>query len=173
MFANAKPESPEFTAGERQVAHYLPADLQAPNHNDLRAFMHAWFASFDHAAPAEFFLTYLDDADMTFNMDGQVLAHDHASFRTWYAEALQHIPWDFHDVLGVDITGTSDTGWTAGFFFRHVGEWHDQPLSEESATAPGRPFNRVLRATWRVEHTGQHFLIRRYELTTVQTVLAQ
>ena len=30
---------------------------------------------------------------MTFNLNGEALAHDHASFRAWYADALTHIPW--------------------------------------------------------------------------------
>ena len=159
--------APEFTSAEREVARYRPADLRAPNHNDVRAFVHAWFAAFDHADPAEFFLGHLDDADMTFNMDGQALAHDHASFRTWYADALTHIPWDFHDVRDIAVTGLGPTGWTAEFFFPHVGEWLDKP-----GEGPGRPFNRVLRATWRLEHVDGRFVIRRYELATAHTVLA-
>ncbi len=156
----------EFTPAEREVAHRRPADLKAPNGNDVRSFVHAWFAAFDHADEAEFFLGHLEDADMTFNMDGKVLAHDHASFRAWYADALVHIPWDYHDIRDITVTGLSATGWAAEFFFRHTGEWRDV------ADGPVRPFNRVLRATWRLEHAGGRFVIRRYELATAQTALA-
>ena len=160
-----------FTPAERQVVRYRPDDVKAPNHNDLRSFIHAWFAGFDHTAPADFFLDHFDDADMTFNFGGQPLASDHASFRSWYADALEHIPWDFHDLLdGVTVTGVYPTGWVAEFYFRHVGEWHDLPLSDP-ATGPGRHFNRVLRANWRVEHDGDKFIIRRYELAIAQDVL--
>lgn len=159
-----------FAEAERQVLRYQPADVGAPNHNDLRAFVHTWFAAFDHRGPADFFLAHLDDADMTFNLDGEALATDHGSFRAWYADALEHIPWDFHDVLHIAVTGTHDTGWTAEFFFRHVGEWREVALSEDPS-AEGRHFNRVLRANWRVEHGGEGFVIRRYELTNVQDVI--
>ena len=169
------PEPAAFTAAQRQVARFRPADLKAPNQNDLCAFVHAWFAGFDHIEPAEFFLAHWDDADMTFNMDGQVLAHDHASFRAWFADALRHIPWDFHAILDLRVTGTLASGWTAEFFVRHVGEWHEQPphADADADAAPGRYFNRLIRANWRVEHDGQRFIIRRYELATAQTLLAQ
>ena len=157
----------DCTASEAQVGRFRPDDLKATNQNDVRAFQHAWFAAFDHAERAEFFLGHLDDTDMTFNMDGMSLAHDHASFRAWYADALRHIPWDFHDILHTTITGTHRTGWTLQFAFRHVGEWRDDPDAEAV-----RPFNRVLRADWRVEHDGRRFVIRRYELATAQTILA-
>ncbi len=155
----------QFTAAEQEVARYQPRDVQAPNHNDLRSFIHSWFAAFDHRTSADYFLRHLDDADMTFNFDGQALAHDHQSFRTWYADALEHIPWDFHNIIDVTITGTCDTGWTADFFFIHVGEWRD------AAQDAGRSFNRVLHGIWRVEHTGDHFVIRRYELAIAQNTI--
>lgn len=160
------PSEADFSAAERQVARCRPADIKAPNHNDLRSFVHAWFAGFDHIAPAEFFLAHFDDADMTFNFGGQPLAHNHASFRAWFADALTHIPWDFHDVLDITVTGTHATGWQAEFFFRHVGEWRD---SQDSKAV--RPFNRVLRAHWRVEHNGERFIIRRYELSIAQNAI--
>ncbi|WP_374947626.1 ester cyclase [Agreia sp.] len=156
----------EFTAAEAEVLRYEPAELKAPNHNDVRSFVHAWFAAFDHAAEAEFFTTHLDDGDMTFTLDGDALAHDHASFRDWYADALRHIPWDFHSIIEIDIAGNHRTGWTLEFFFRHVGKWLDEPN-----TSTGRPFNRVLHATWRLEHTGSDFLIRRYDLTIAQNTM--
>lgn len=156
----------EFSVAQAQVLRYRPQELKAPNHNDVRSFVHAWFAAFDHAAEAEFFTAHLDDADMTFDFDGQSLAHDHASFRSWYADAVRHIPWDFHSVIEIDIAGNHRTGWALEFFFRHVGEWLDDP---DSST--GRMFNRVLHATWKLEHTGSDFLIRRYNLTIAQNSL--
>lgn len=48
---------------------------------------------------------------------------DHESFRARYADALRHIPWDFHEMLD----GVSPAGWAAEFSFRHVGEWPDDP----------------------------------------------
>lgn len=166
---SAKDPEPDTTApspGERQVLRYRPQQVEALNHNDLRAFLHSWFAAFDHRAPAEFFLGHLDDADMTFNLDGQALATDHASFRTWYADALEHIPWDFHDVLdGVRITGNLATGWTAEFQFRHVGQWQDSPQARR------RLFNRVLAATWHVVADRDRFVIHRYELVVDQDVI--
>lgn len=151
----------DFAAAEAQIARHKPQDIAAPNHNDLRSFVHAWFAAFDHRAAAEWFLDHLDDDDMTFNLDGEALARDHATFRTWYADALDQFPWDFHDVLHIVIAGTSSTGWSLDFDFRHVGE----------AGEARRPFNRVLHASWRVEHDGDRFTIRRYELTTAQEVI--
>ena len=164
----ATADSPEFDAAVRQVTRYRPDDIGAVNHNDLRSFVHAWFAAFDHRAPTEYFLDHLDDADMTFNLDGEALATDHASFSDWYADALKHFPWDFHDLLdGVLMAGVADTGWTAEFHFRHVGEWIDDP-----ATGGTRPFNRVMSANWRLEHDGRRFGIRRYELALAQNVIA-
>ncbi len=160
----------DFSAAEREVARWRPTDLKAPNHNDVRSFVHAWFAAFDHADASEFFLGHLDDAEMTFNLDGEALAHDHASFRAWYADALTHIPWDFHEVRDITVTGLATTGWAAEFYFRHVGDWRDDPGSDPDAAA-NRPFNRVLKANWRLEHVGGRFVIRRYELVTAKNIL--
>ena len=169
-------EEQEFATSTAQVLRYRPEDLKAPNHNDVRAFVHTWFAAFDHAAPATFFTSHFDDADMTFDLDGQALATDHESFNAWYADALEHFPWDFHSVIEIEITGISNTGWTVEFFFRHVGEYRDVPLSssaggDRSTAAEGRLFNRVMRAVWKLEHDGSDFVIRRYRLTVEQDVL--
>ena len=160
-----------FTDARREVEQHRPADIKTVNHNDLRAFMHRWWAAFDHIAPVDEFLTHLDDADMTFVLDGQPLATDHASFREWYASVPATIPWDFHEVLdGVTIVGTAATGWTAEYFVRHVGEFHDVPIGEPG-DGPGRVFNRVIRVTWKVEHDGDRFIIRRYELSVAQNAI--
>ncbi len=55
MSQTSAPEPAAFTAAQRQVARFRPADIKAPNQNDLRAFVHAWFAGFDHIEPTEFF----------------------------------------------------------------------------------------------------------------------
>lgn len=65
-----------FEAAASQVIRDRPTDVQASNHNDLRSFLHAWFAAVDHWAVAGLFLAHLDDADVTFNLDGQSLACD-------------------------------------------------------------------------------------------------
>ncbi|WP_419801477.1 hypothetical protein [Mucilaginibacter sp.] len=165
-------ESPEFNIALRNVVRYHPADIKAPNHNDVISFIHSWFAGFDHIESAEFFLAHFDDADMTFNLDGQVLASDHQSFKNWFAEALKHIPWDYHNIIDITVTGTFKTSWTTEFFIHHVGEWHDIPLNE-SNTGPGRPFSRIIQANWQIEHTGEKFIIRRYELSMVQNIIPQ
>lgn len=172
LTAPATSDSPEFTAAMRQVVRYHPTNIKAPNHNDVISFIHSWFAGFDHIEPANFFLAHFYDTDMTFNMDGQVLAHDHQSFRSWFADALTHIPWDYHAIFDTIVTGTFQTGWTAEFFIRHVGEWHDIPISD-SNTGPGRPFNRIIRVNWNLEHNGERFIIRRYELSMVQNIIPQ
>ena len=148
------------------ILRYRPRDLKATNHNDVRSFIHAWFAEFDHAGPADYFLNHLDDADMTFTLDGAELAHDHATFRTWYADAVSHIPWDFHHIVDINIAGNADTGWGVEFFFRHVGEYLDTPNTEAK-----RCFDRLLHANWRLEHDGRRFIIRRYDLTIARNVL--
>lgn len=50
-----------FTVAEQDVARFMPNDLKASNHDDVRAFVHAWFAAFDHVDAGEFFLGHLDD----------------------------------------------------------------------------------------------------------------
>lgn len=136
------------------------------------SFIHSWFAGFDHIETSDFFLKHFDNDDMTLNMDGQVLASDHSSFRTWFADALKHIPWDFHEIIAPLIIGTNQTGWLAEFYIRHVGEWHDIPIDDRT-TEPGRPFNRLIRVNWTLEHNGKIFIIRRYELAMAQDVISQ
>ena len=172
LTARVASDSLEFTAALRQVVCYKPAAVKAPNHNDVKSFIHSWFAGFDHIAPAEFFLSHFDDADMTFNMDGQMLAHNHQSFRNWFADALLHIPWDYHDILDIIVTGTFQTGWATEFFIRHVGEWHEIPFNDTD-NGLGRPFNRIIRANWKLEHNGEKFIIRRYELSMAQNIIPQ
>ncbi len=157
--------SREFDRARAEIERYRPTDVKAINHNDVRAFMHTWWAAFDHIGPVEFFLDHFDDSDMTFNLDGSPIATDHASFRTWYDTVPTTFPWDFHSILdGVQVTGTVATGWTVDFFFRHVGEYHEIPLGQPGSGA-GKLFNRVLHANWKLEHHDNRFTIRRYELT--------
>lgn len=150
-----------FTQAVQQVSIRQPIDIKALNHNDVLSFVHSWFAGFDHIESAEFFLAHLDNKDMTFNMDGQVLASDHTSFRAWFADALKHIPWDYHHIISPNVTRSFETGWTVEFFVQHVGEWHDIPIGDPNASS-GRPFNRIIRVHWRLEHDGKNFIIRRY-----------
>lgn len=131
-------DSLDFTAAIRQVIRYYPTDIKVANHNDAICFIYSCFAGLDHIEDADFFLAHFDDGDMTFNMDGQVLADNHQSFRNWFAKALTHIPWDYHNILNTTVIGNFQTDWTAEFFIRHVGEWHKISLSNND-TWLGRP----------------------------------
>jgi hypothetical protein len=140
----------------------------AVDDNDVRGFVHRWYAAFERLEPAQFFLAHFDDTeDMVFGK-----LHSPEEFRAWYDNWLRHCPWDHHEVVDLVVVGSAETGWQVDILLRHVGEWFDDGIPKEYEPGlPGRLFDRYLRQTWAVRHDGADFRIRRIEVWAVRDIL--
>ncbi len=88
-----------------EVLRWRPIDVLAVNDNDVRGFVHHWYAAFERLRPAEFFLEHFDT---NFVFGDSRTAEE---FRSWYAEWRAHCPWDHHEVLDLAVAGSFGMGW--------------------------------------------------------------
>jgi hypothetical protein len=138
------------------VLRWRPLDVHAVNDNDVRAFVHRWYAAFERLEPAEFFLEHM--------YSGAVFGASRTSdeFRAWYADWQSHCPWDHHEVLDLAVAGGADAGWRVDVLLRLVGEWHDDD--------PAGPMlmDRYIRQTWSLRHDGADFRLGRCDVRVVR-----
>jgi hypothetical protein len=119
---------------------WRPLEVPAVNNNDVRGFVHGWFAAFERLQPAEFFLDHFDP-DFVFG--------DHRTpdeFRGWYAGWQVHCPWDHHEDLDLTVAGSAGTGWRVDVLLRLVGEWLDD--AARRTEKPASLLDRYIRQTW-------------------------
>ncbi len=144
-----------------QILRYKSRDVQAVNSNDVKSFVYDWFAHFDRIAAPDYFLDHLDPDDMALVFARTI--RDHDGFRAWYADWVRHCPWDFHDISDLEVSGSSETGFTAQFTVRHVGEWHGTSETENPGMQEG-PFDRTVGQLWRVKVVEGQFFITDYRV---------
>src|SRR5215475_13738143 len=51
---------PSNVARQAEIMRWRPLEVPAVNDNDVRGFVHGWFAAFERLLPAEFFLDRFD-----------------------------------------------------------------------------------------------------------------
>lgn len=77
--------------------------------NDVKAFVHQWFAAFDHQADISVFLRHIDPkrVDMAYP-DFPILSID--DFRRWYGGVVDNVAWNSHDIRNLAVTGSETDG---------------------------------------------------------------
>jgi hypothetical protein len=150
-------------ARRAEILRWRPLEVPAFNDNDVRGFVHEWFAAFERLRPAEFFLDHFDP-DFVF---GEYRTPD--EFRGWYADWRAHCPWDHHQVLDLAVAGSARTGWRVDVLLRLVGEWFDGNAAHRTGK-PAHLFDRYIRQTWALRHDGSGFRISRCDVWTVREV---
>jgi hypothetical protein len=155
---------PSSAARDARVLRWRPMDVFAVNDNDVRGFVHSWYAAFERLQPTEFFLEHFD----TGGVFGECQTPD--EFRTWYANWRAHCPWDHHEVLDLTVTGSAPMGWRVEVLLRLVGEWFDDDAAPGTGK-PARMLDRYIRQTWALHHDGSEFRISRVDVRIVRETL--
>jgi hypothetical protein len=148
---------------ESQVRRFKPVrGLTAPNTNDLRRFVYEWFTHFEHAAPATYYLAYLDDKHMYAAFPGGAPLTSHAAFAGWYKNLLAQTLWNFHDISAIQIRQTSDQE----YFITFLVDWYGEVKADSDQRAGWQTrsdsnlYHHKLRQTWTVK-AGDRPLIER------------
>jgi hypothetical protein len=135
--------------------------VHAVNENDVRGFVHRWYAAFERLQPAEFFLDHFDPGTVF----GKCRTPE--EFRSWYADWRAHCPWDHQEVLDLAVAGSAQMGWRVEVLLRLVGEWVDDDTARETSK-PARLLDRYARQAWALHHDGSDFRISRLDVLIVR-----
>ena len=147
-----------------EVLRWRPIDVLAVNDNDVRGFVHHWYAAFERLRPVEFFLEHFDT---NFVFGDSRTAEE---FRSWYAGWRARCPWDHHEVLDLAVAGSFGMGWRVDVLLRLVGEQFDDDAGRDTGK-PTHVFDRYIRQTWALHYDGSDFRISRCDVWTVHEVL--
>ncbi len=169
MTMTAQPES--AASYEAHVTRFKPQyGLAATNSNDLRRFLYDWFTHFEHAAPADFYLSHLDDKNMSLAFPGGAPLTSHADFANWYANLLAQTRWNFHDISALQIKQTAAQEYLVTFIVDWYGEVKaDSPqLAGWQSRKDSVLYHHKLRQTWTVT-TGDRILVEKLVVTAGDT----
>ena len=136
---------------ETQVVQFKPEDgLVPPTTNDLRSFLYDWFAHFEHAAPADFYLGHLDDGHMEVRFPGSEPITTHQGFIGWYENLLAQTLWNFHDIQAIQIKKTEPQEYLVTF----VVDWYGEVKADSDQLAGWQSrsdsflYHHFIRQTW-------------------------
>lgn len=157
---------------EEQVKQFKPEHgLTATNRNDLRKFIYEWFTHFEHASTTDFYLSHLEDKNMSVAFPGMTPLTSHADFTNWYNNLLAQTLWNFHDISAVQIRQTAPQEYLISF----VADWYGEvkPGSDQLGAWQSRSdshlYHHKLRQTWTIK-TGERLLIERLVVTGAGTL---
>lgn len=152
-----------LAAYEHQAKRFKPANgLAATNSNDVRRFVYEWFTQFEHASPADYYLSHLDDKNMSMAFPGTAPLTSHAAFSTWYNNLLAQTLWNFHDVSALEIKPVADQKFLVSFII----DWYGEVKSDSPQRAGWQSrkdsfvYRHKLRQTWTV-NTGERLTIEK------------
>lgn len=152
------------SAYESPIKQFKPeAGLAATNSNDVRRFVYEWFTQFEHAAPAAYYLSHLDDKNMNLAFPGQAPLTSHADYTKWYNNLLAQTLWNFHDVSTLQIKRTVSNEFLISFIVNWYGEV--KASSEQVAGWQSRKdsylYHYTLRQTWTVKDNNKSLIIEK------------
>jgi hypothetical protein len=140
---------------EAQVRRFAPEHgVAATNSNDLRRFIYDWFAHFEHAAPADFYLNHLAEENLDLRFPGLDPMTSHADFARWYENLIAQTVWNFHDLSAIQIEQMSARRYLVTFLFDWYGEVRAD--SDQLAAWQSRPDSRLY----------HHFIRQKWTVTT-------
>jgi hypothetical protein len=136
---------------EAQVGRFKPErGLAAVNRNDVRLFIYDWFTHFEHASKVDFYLSHLDEKQMSVVFPGMSPLKSHSDFVGWYDNLLAQTLWNFHDLSAIQIEERAPQRYVVSFLVDWYGEV--QPGSKQLAgwqsRSDSRRYHHKLRQTW-------------------------
>lgn len=152
---------------EQSAKQFKPeAGLASKNPNDVRAFLYEWFTRFEHVSEVGYFLSHLDDQDMSISFPGMEPLTSHAAFTGWYDNLLTQTLWNFHDISALQIQPTAPEKFKLSFIVDWYGEV--RPGSEQLAGWQSRNdshiYHHKVRQTWELS-AGDNFTIGKLLVT--------
>ena len=151
---------------ESHVKRFKPKDgLAAANSNDVRRFVYDWFTHFEHAAGPYFFLTHLEEQDMSLTFPGQTLT-SHADFVKWYENLLTQTLWNFHAISALEIERTGPHEFLVNFIVDWYGEVrsNSDQLTGWQSRSDSFLYHHKLRQAWTVK-AGDRLTIQKLVVT--------
>lgn len=148
---------------EARAKRFKPMNgLAATNSNDVRRFIYDWFTHFEHASSPDFYLSHLDDKNMSLTFPGAPPLASHADFAGWYNNLLAQTVWNFHDLSAIQIKPIADHKFLVSFIIDWYGEVKaDSPqLAGWQTRKDSVVYHRKLRQTWTVK-TGESLQIEK------------
>ena len=160
-------ESISVAAYDSQVRQFKPEQgLAATNSNDVRLFLYDWFTHFEHAAGIDFYLSHLEDKNMSVTFPGLAPLTSHADFAKWYGNLLAQTLWIFHDVSALQIKRTAPQEFLVSFIL----DWYGEVKSNSDQVAGWQSrsdsflYHHTLRQTWTMK-LGDRLLIEKLVVT--------
>lgn len=82
------------------------------NENDVKAFVHNWFAGFDHQADICYFKKHLDPENVDMYFPDFKPIKNFGDFEEWYKGVIENIHWNFHEISNLKVSGDEDKGFS-------------------------------------------------------------
>jgi ketosteroid isomerase-like protein len=166
-YSEAQAEPIPVVQYEAQVKQFKPEQgLAATNRNDLRRFIYDWFTHFEHASTTDFYLSHLEDKNMSVAFPGMTTLTSHADFAKWYNNLLAQTLWNFHDVSAIQSRQTGPEEYLISFLVDWYGEvksGSDQ-LGAWQSRIDSHLYRYKLRQTWTIK-SGERLVIERLVVT--------
>lgn len=160
------------TTYEAQAKKFKPENgLAARNRNDVRLFVFEWFTHFEHASSADYYLSHLNDKDMSLSFPGQAPLTSHSDYTKWYNNLLAQTLWNFHDLSKIQVKQTAANEFLVSFVIDWYGEV--KSTSDQLAGWQSRKDSNIyhynLRQTWTVKDIDHRLIIRKLLVTSGDT----
>jgi hypothetical protein len=93
--------------------HYDAVARHTLSANDVKSFVHQWFAWFDHQADIKLFLKHLDKKNIDMLYPDFPIRSE-KDFRRWYGGVVENVQWNSHDVRNLTVSGSAAEGFNVG-----------------------------------------------------------
>ncbi|MFW5837751.1 MAG: hypothetical protein ACOCVM_07060 [Desulfovibrionaceae bacterium] len=111
-----------------------------PNDNDVKAFIHAWFACADHDGDMEWITSHMEEGAFRVNIPGHPI-DSMEGLRRWRRAVKASIEQEAHDIERISVSRRGDRLIVADI----RGLW--------KGLEKGRPFERPMHQVWTIEST--------------------
>ncbi len=122
------------------------------NENDVKAFVHKWFAEFDHQSDISFFKGHLDpeNVDMYFPDFGPI--KNFSNFEKWYKKVVENIQWNVHEISNLKVSGDEEKGFSVSL-----------DINWKAKTYEGKTLYKCVHQNWEViVDKSRNFIIEKH-----------
>lgn len=130
--------------------------------NDVKSFVYAWFAKFDHQDSIETILPYLANNKLNMLYPNFPIKNKQ-DFIRWYDGVKKNINWNSHKLNYVKVSGNEKEGFMV-----------DLEVNWQATTYKGKKFNDIIAQKWylRVNKTGQSkaFIIQNLKAKYIKSI---
>lgn len=124
------------------------------NENDVKAFVHNWFAGFDHQSDIAVFKRHLDPekVDMYFPDTPPSVIKSISDFEKWYNNVIENIQWNFHEISNLKVSGDEEKGFSVSL-----------DINWKAKTYEGKTLYKDVHQDWKVKvDKDRNFIIEKH-----------